>query len=374
MLYRNTYLEIDLDVLHNNVKTILNSSFTDFCFVLKANAYGHGISVIAKELNQYSKIKIIAVATLNEALKIKDVTNKEIMILGYLEDELLEVAIKNHFIITIFEVSQAKIINKISKSKIFIKVDSGFHRLGKIPSNRFLNEIIEISKLENIIIKGIYSHLRLVSLKYDNEQYQIFKSFCKKIKDNNVSFKYESILDSIAFTRYPKFQTSLPRIGSLMFGLSSIKESNKIKTTSVQILKTIVTNIIDVDLKGFGYSDKQYPKIKKIATLSIGYADGIPREISEKSYVLIREHRCQIVGIPSMDQLSVDISNFEISKGDEAILFGGNGITLEQLSQNLKTNKNELISTISSRIPKVYKESNKIKYILDELVGELHEY
>ena len=374
MLYRNTYLEINLDFFHSNVRAILNSSFTDFCFVLKANAYGHGSSVIAKELNQYNDITIIAVATLNEALKIKKVTNKAILILGYLEDNLLEVAVKNQFIITIFEASQAKIINRLNKTKVFIKVDTGFHRLGKLPTEKFLKEIIEINELENIIIEGIYSHLRLVTVEDDNKQYQLFKTFCKKLKDNGVYFKYKSIKDSIALTRHPDYKTSLPRIGSLMFGLSSSKETNKINVTPVQTLKTIVTNIIDIDFKGFGYSSKQYPKVKKIATLSIGYADGLPREISHKAYALVNNHQVSIVGLPSMDQLSIDVTSVEVSKGDEVILFGGKGITLEKLSSHLKTNKNELISQISSRVPKVYIKANKIRYILDEIVGELDEY
>ena len=156
MLYRNTYLEIDLDIFHKNVKEILLSSFTDFCFVLKANAYGHGIEVITKELNQYDQITIIAVATLNEALKIKEITNKEILILGYLENNLLEIAVNNDFIVTIFEIEQAQIINKIKQSKVFIKVDTGFHRLGKAPTDDYLKEVIQINRLENIIIEVIY--------------------------------------------------------------------------------------------------------------------------------------------------------------------------------------------------------------------------
>jgi len=374
MLYRNTYLEINLDKFHNNVKEILLSSITDFCFVLKANAYGHGIEVITKELNQYDQITIIAVATLNEALKIKEMTNKEILILGYLENNLLEIAVNNDFIVTIFEIEQAQIINKIKRSKVFVKVDTGFHRLGKAPSNDFLKEIIQINSLENIIIEGIYTHLRLINNELDNQQYSSFQVFLNKLIDSDVNIKYESILDSIAFSRHSIYKQNLPRIGSLMFGLASDKEFSKINVLPVQTLKSIVTNVVKVDSKGFGYADTKYPNIKEIAILSIGYSDGIPRDISDKGFVLINDYKCNIVGLPSMDQLSVDVTDKDISKGDKAVIFGNKGITLKELSKNLNTNKNELISKISSRVPKVYLKSNKVKYIIDELVGELFEY
>lgn len=374
MLLRNTYLEIDLDKFHNNVKEILSSSITDFCFVLKANAYGHGMHVIAKELNHYNQISIIAVATLNEAIKIKDITNKEILIFGYLENDLLKIAIKNGFIVTIFNIKQAIIINEIKQSKVFIKIDTGFHRLGKIPTEEFVQEIMVISKLDNIIIEGIYTHLSLINNELDNIQYNIFTDFTRKLKLNGIKYKYESISDSIALTRHSNYKQNLPRIGSLMFGLTSPKEIGKINVNPIQTLKSIVTNIVDVDSNGFGYSSEQDPNIKKIAILSIGYADGIPRNISNKGYVMIDKYRCNIVGLPSMDQLSVDITGLKVLQGDIATIFGSDGITLEKLSNNLDTNKNELISMISSRVPKVYLRFQKEKYVLDELVGELYEY
>ncbi len=374
MLYRKTYLEVNLDLFHQNVKAILETAFTDFCFVLKANAYGHGMVVVARELNQYPAIKIIAVATLNEALKIKKITNKKILILGVLSDDLLAIALKNNFLLTVFSLKQAKKINHLGKATIFIKVDTGFHRLGKTPNSAFIEEIKRIDSLPNIDILGVYSHLRLVASKTDALQSQLFTDFCNQLKTKGINFKYNSLLDSIALTRYPTFPSSLPRIGSLMFGLTAVKEKNKIRVQPIQTLKTTVTNIINLSDGNFGYSSKTYPNIKTIATLEIGYADGLPRNIGDKSYVVINNHHCDIIGLLSMDQLSIDITNQNVLIGDSAIIFGGKGITLEALSNRLKTNKNELISKISVRVPKVYLKENKVKYILDETVGELDEY
>ncbi len=374
MLYRNTYLKIDLDKFHNNVEQILKFCSTDFLFVLKANAYGHGISVIAEELNQYKNITIIAVATLNEALKIKGRTNKQILIFGYLSDELLKVAVENDFIVSITELHQARLINNVKKTKIFINIDTGFHRLGKTPSSEFLEEIIKINSLENIIIEGIYTHLRLVDDKQDYAQYQAFKSFCRELRDNGVNYKYESISDSIALTRHPNYQQNLYRIGALMFGLISRKETGKIDVQPIQTLITKVTNIIKIKDGIFGYSNTKYPYVEKIATLAIGYADGVPRNICDKGYVVIDNNKCNIIGLPTMDQLTVDVTNKNISKGVEAIVFGGKGISLKELSEKLNTNKNELISMISSRVPRVYMKSQGIYNIVDSLVGEKNEY
>ena len=374
MLYRNTYLKIDLDKFHSNVEKILEFNSTDFLFVLKANAYGHGISVIAQELNRYQNIPIIAVATLNEALKIKEITNKQILIFEYLNDELIKIAIENNFVVSITGLHQARLISNDKKTKIFINIDTGFHRLGKTPSSEFLKEITEINALDNIIIEGIYTHLRLVDKKQDYMQYNAFISFCRALKDNGVKYKYQSISDSIALTRYPEYHQNLYRIGALMFGLISKKEIGKIDVQPIQTLITKVTNITKINDGIFGYSNTKYPKVKKIATLAIGYADGVPRNVFDKGYVVIDNNECNIIGLPTMDQLTVDITNMDINKGANAIIFGDKGISIEELSVRLSTNKNELISMISSRVPRVYMKSQEIKYIVDDLVGEKYEY
>lgn len=374
MLLRNTRLEISLDKLHSNVQSILNSKQdVFFAFVLKANAYGHGLDIIVKELNQYDNIEMFAVATLNEAIKVSKLSNKPIFIMGFLEYDLLEIAIEKGFYVTIFSFEQIKHVTK--PAKVFIKVDTGFHRLGGYPSPTFLNDILMIHEHPMITILGIFTHLRLISPISDDMQIKQFQDFVTELGRHKISPRYISISDGISVVRHPKIFESMVRVGAMIYGLYQEKDGNPFGLQPIATLKTKITRILQLEQNSFGYSTEEFPNHPLVATIGVGYADGLIRNKKQSSFVVIRGVKCPIINVIGMDQMTIDISSLkEVFVGDDVIIFGESGISIEEFSTYYSTNKNEIISSISSRVPRVYIQNNEIKYIVDELVGDINEY
>lgn len=369
MLLRHTHLEINLDDFHHNINAILNSKQDVFyTFVLKANAYGHGLDIIVKELNSYEEIELYAVATLNEAIKVSRLTTKSIFIMGYLESDLLDIAIENGFYVTIFSYEQIKHVKKTAN--VFIKVDTGFHRLGQYPSLNYLEEIIQIHNHPHINIKGIFTHLRLASSVSDQQQINLFESFHKELQAHNINPTYHSISDGISFVRYKDMPENMVRVGALMYGFTQSKDGNPLDVKPIATLKSYVSRVLPLPGTVFGYGDDAYENHPIVATVAIGYGDGLLRNPIEPLYVTIRNQQCRVINRIDMDQLSVDVSSInECSVGDEVILFGNNGISCEEFSSMYHTNKNEIMSKISPRVPRVYLRHQKVEYIVDELGG-----
>ena len=353
-----TNLNINLDYLHNNITNIISYKKGFFMFVLKANAYGHGYKMIANELENYDRIKFIAVATPKEAIYLNRFTTKKTIILGYTPDSLINQIIKENIIPTISTLLQAKLIQ--NKSNIFINVDSGFHRLGQPPIKAFKNEIIEISKLDNINILGIFTHLKLISKESDLYQIDSFERFIK-----NLNIPYTSISDSIGYTRYST-QENLFRIGALIYGLTSENEYNKIKVLPTTSLKTNISRIEKINKNDSAFYNSFVKKGMKIATIQIGYADGLFRNMHKDSYVLINNKKCKYIEV-GMDQSIIDITDVLADINDEVIIFGEKGISLEKLSKINNTNKNNLLTMISNRVTRTYYKNNKIFKVINNL-------
>ncbi len=368
VLLRNTHLEINLDQFHKNIEEILKIG-NEIVPILKSNAYGHGLLVITEELEKYPQIKLIGVATLNEAVKIKKITSKRILIIDYLEDNRLIYAAENGFIPTIWTFHQATLLQ--NKVDVFINVDTGFHRAGEYPSDIYMKELNNIQKLNDVNILGIFTHLRLINLDFDQYQYNEFIKFVNSLP---FKIKYISVSDSISLTRHTSFNQNLIRVGALLFGLTAKSETDKIDVKPIQTLKSKVTRIklLKANL-GLGYSEKKYETDKLIATIGVGYSDGIPR-LTNDTLITINGTLCPILGINGMDQIVVDVTNVSVLLGDDVILFGKDGLSLEEFSTLLKTNKNDVISRISSRVPRLYIKNTKPYKLVDEMAGIIDEY
>lgn len=341
-----THLEVDLDQLHKNIENILSYKKGDFMFVLKGNAYGHGYIEIATELNNYEKIKFYGVSSCLEAKIISPYTNKKIVVLGYTQTPCFDILIDSNIIPSISSVDD---LIRIQNQDIFINVDTGFHRLGISPSS--LNKE-KLHQHKNI--KGIFTHLKLNNEESDVDQINTFNDFV-----HDLDIKYKSISDSIAYTRYSTTE-NLYRIGALMFGLTSRKELNKIMVKPIASLSTKITRIKTIKENATAFYNSSIKKDTTIATIQIGYGDGLFRDMKD-SYVVVNNKKCNYIEV-GMDQSIIDVSEVDCEKLDEVIIFGKNGISLEQLSVILQTNKNNIIANISTRVTRKYIKSNTIKY------------
>jgi len=380
-LFRNTWVEINLDQLEHNIRALKNYIGADVKLapVIKGDAYGHGAVTIAEELSRLN-VEYISVALISEAVELRDHNiQAPLLVLGYTENEYLGPAIEKNITLTIFEYDQAErlsleAVERNATAHVHIKVDTGFHRLGKEPTDEFADEICRMSKLPNLSLEGIYSHLRLAGRETDRKQYELFSCFTGKLKDRGIRFRYCHISDSIAAVKYKEYALDMVRPGAIIYGYVPRYQLGLIEVKPIMTFKTKITRVQKLKKgDGVGYGEEFRADDNTIvATLAVGYADGYPRSLSGKGEVLIRNKRARVIGIVCMDQMMVDVSQIDkVQVGDEAILFGpeGGAPSAEELAALAGTNKNSIIAGISRRVPRVYEKSGSIVKIVDYLTN-----
>lgn len=377
LLLRDTFLEVNLDNIAYNMKSIkkMVGENVAIAAVVKANGYGHGAVGIAKELLE-SGADYLAVATLTEALDLRrHFSDYKIFIMGFTPNRFLEIAVLNNITLTIFSLEQAKILDQIGlkydkRPVVHIKYDTGFNRLGFRDSQESIEEIEKICRLPNIHVEGIFSHLALVNKEEDDKQYKRFNKAIEILSGRGVEFRYQHIEDSISAVDYPEYRLNMIRPGAIIYGIKGFHYGT-LDLKQVLTFKTKLYNVKKI-LKGEGVSYDYLWKAERdsiIGTMPFGYADGYPRNLRDKGFVTIGGKRAPIIGVICMDQCMVDLTDIEgVKEGDEVIIYGDgrdNSMDIHSASSLAATNKNEILSRISMRVPRVYIKDGKIVNIIN---------
>ena len=372
-LLRPTYVEIDLDIIKYNINEMkkMIDKDTKLGLVIKANAYGHGAVEVAKVLEE-EKVDYICVAGLNEAMELRNNDIKApILVMGYTPDDCLDIAVQNNITLTLFSKEQAEILSNISKqlsekSKIHLKVDTGFNRLGFKINEDLPSTIKYIYNLPNINVEGIFSHLALKDEESDYKQFNKFTSLLDEIKHLDIPIKH--ICDSIGMVAYKDFHMDMVRVGASLYGYNSRKSIMDLKPAMT--FKSKFAQIKNIK-KGEGISyDYSYVANKdmKVGTVLCGYSDGIPRILSNKGYVYVNGKKANILGKICMDQCIVDLTDIDdVDMNSEVIFYGNGGPELLDVANLADTNRNELLGIVSRRVARVYIKDKEIVKILDYL-------
>ncbi|GAA0715024.1 alanine racemase [Paraclostridium ghonii] len=376
-LTRDTCLEIDLDIINKNISEIKRyiSKNTKLAIVVKADAYGHGAVEVCNNIDK-NNVDYICVATLSEGLELrKNNIDLPILVMGYTPDNYLDIAIQNDITVTIFSLKQANIIDYICKQKnikgkVHIKIDTGFNRLGFKLNENTIEDIKNIINLKNIYIEGIFTHLALKDKKCDYEQFEQFKKILDKIPScKEIPIKH--ICDSIGMVAYKNFHLDMVRVGSSIYGYNSRKSSLNLceamtfKSKIIQVKRVLKGEGISYDYSYIAYKDMN------IGIIPCGYADGIPRCLSNKGYVYINNKKCNIIGKICMDQMIIDISNISEKDYDkEVIFYGKNGPSLLEVANLCGTNRNEILTLPSRRVDRIYLKNNKVLKKINYILGE----
>lgn len=365
-ILRDTQIVVDLTKLAANMTQIkeMVGPDVDIMPVIKANGYGHGACAIAPTLME-SGASCLAVATLTEALELNDAyPSYPVLIMGYTPDRLLHHIVERDIIQTIWTIEQAEKLGQLATSleknvHVHIKVDTGFHRLGKAPSEAFAAEIVRIFQVPHLTVDGIFSHLALAGLSEDEAQYQQFACFVEKLEAMGCRFRYKHIADSIACVDYPRYRMNLVRPGALLYGMKGAQYAD-IGVKQILTFKTAISQLRRIPV-GEGLSYDYLWKAERdsiIATLPFGYADGYPRNLRDKGYVTIGGVRAPIVGVICMDQCMADVTDVpEVCCGMEAIIYGDGedgSMTIAEAASLAGTNKNDIIARLTARPPRVY--------------------
>ena len=379
MIMRETWAEIDFDIMLENLniaKKMIRPR-AKIAAVLKANAYGHG-AIKTAELLIKNGVNMLAVACLSEAIELRRYFSEiPIMVMGHTEDEHLDVAVEKDIRITIYTLEQAELLSEIGQQLdkapiVHIKIDTGLNRLGMKGIEEPVNIIAKMSGLKMLNIEGIFTHLALTSGETDKAQYEMFMDVISRLEEKGIYIPIKHICDSIGMYLYPDYHLDMIRLGAFIYGVTpeAMRKSGH-PLRMPMTLKTRITQIKEIEKgEGVGYEHFYAAGRKsKVGTLAIGYADGYMRCMAENGEVIVRGKRAPIIGVMCMDQLMIDITDIpEAKPGDEVVLLGGSQISVEELADKVGTNRNEIISIIGRRVPRVYIKDSSIIDIVDYLL------
>ena len=382
---RPTWVEVNLDNLAHNIKEVKKSTSEDTLVtaVIKANAYGHGAVESARVFLGNGGDRL-AVATLSEAIEIRKAgIEAPILILAFTPISQYKEIIKYNIIQTIYNYSEATILSKYAVEmgkivKVHIKIDTGMGRIGYLPSEETIEEIIKISKLPNIEIEGIFTHFATadeVDKSFTRLQYNRFMDVINKLESRGLKIPIKHVSNSAAIIDLPEYNLDMVRAGIILYGLypSPDVDKSRINLKPAMTLKTRISNIKTVP-KNFGISYGQIfltEKESKIATIPIGYADGFTRLFTSKGEAFINGKIVPIVGRICMDQSMIDITEVEnVSIGNEVILFGSGekGLHIDEIASKLNTINYEIVSMVGRRVPRVYIKNGEIVGIKDYIL------
>ena len=382
--YSRVYAKIDLDAIAYNMEQMKQNirPETKVMAVIKADGYGHGAVQIAEMMERWNYIWGFAVATLDEAVVLRtEGIQKPILVLGCVfPDQYMEM-LKHEIRMNIYTEEMAESISRMAAREgktayMHIKLDTGMSRLGFGINEQSAETIKRISKMPNVNMEGIFTHFTKADEKdksFTKKQIQEFVWMTERLKEKNVRFTYEHCSNSAGIIDVPEANFDIVRAGISTYGLYPSEEVDKtnVKLKPALALKSHVAFVKEIE-RGtpVSYGGTFVAKEKmKLATIPVGYADGYPRSLSNKGYVLIRGKKAPILGRVCMDQFMVDVTQIEgVSFGDKVTMIGKDGneiLPVEVLSELSGRFNYEFVCDLGKRIPRVYVRDGKIAEQVD---------
>ncbi len=359
-----TQLEVNLDALVHNLnyfRGLLKPNVKVMAMV-KAFSYGSGSHEIANLL-QFHRVNYLGVAFTDEGIALRDagitlpivVLNPEVGSYDIMVEYNLEPEIFSFSSLHSFEETLLK--HGVVNYPVHLKIDTGMHRLGFMPKE--IDELCKtLATLKGIRVESIFTHL--VASEDENEdrftytQLELFQAAAQKITETLGYNPLLHVLNSAGIERFKEYQQDMVRLGIGLYGISAIHQRH---LKNVGTLKTFVAQIHRLNPgETVGYSRKgviNRPSL--IATLPIGYADGLNRRLSNgNGQVLINGHLAPTIGNISMDTCMVDITDIPaVKEGDNVIVFGHNP-TITDLAKAIGTIPYEVLTSISQRVKRIY--------------------
>jgi len=369
-IFRPVWAEVDLGALRRNLKRIRQYAGSEIMPIVKADAYGHGAVEVVRTLKEEGVTRF-GVAILEEALELRrEFPDIALMIIGPTLSKYSETLVKEEIIPEIFQIEQAEALStaalKLNKTgRLHIKVDTGMGRTGFCENA--LEDIQKISKLPGLYLEGIYTHLATADsadLSYANQQLKIFDDLYEKLCAAGIKIPLRHVANSAAIMQIPESHYELCRPGIILYGLLPMDHvGQEAGFEPIMSLKARISQLKTIEKGGsVGYGRTFIAdRPTKVATLPIGYGDGLRRSLSNGAEVLLKGKKARIIGKICMDQTMVDVTEIEgIQEGDEAVLLGKDGdlfISADQIAERCGTISYEILCGISKRVPRVMVES-----------------
>lgn len=363
-VHRDAWVEVNLEYLAQNVKLIksLVKKETKLLAVVKADAYGHGAVMVAPTMLA-SGVDMLGVASIDEGLNLRDAKiNCDILVLGAVPVWAFENAVENNITISIFSYEHILACQQAyertgKKVKAHIKIDTGMNRIG-VDTKEAVKFIKEAQESDFIDLKGIFSHLACAEDEEKTQkQFNKFDEIISQIDTENLILH---ILNTAGIISYPDHQLNMVRTGIALYGLmpdlackKPFINHNSLK--QVISLKGRITRIHRMDAKegiSYGHTYVAHEDID-VATIPIGYADGIPRALSNKIYGEINGKKVKQIGNITMDQMMFDVSEVYVKEGEVITILGDN-LLIDEWAKIIGTINYELTCRLKVRLPRVY--------------------
>lgn len=363
--FKRTWAEIDLSAIRENYNTVRRQvdPSVKVMAVVKANAYGHGVEEVAPLLEGLGA-DFFGVSCLQEAAELRALGSKKpILILGYTPPKYFEQLCELDVCQTVFDSETARQYNAYCSGigqigRIHIALDTGMGRIGldAFDPAAAAKTVLEIAALPHLSAEGLFSHFSVADTDgeeaYTDAQFERFCAVRDLVQKEGLSLLCH-IANSAGTFADPRYQLDMVRAGIVLYGQEPGGRENPYRPAMT--LKTIVSYVKELPAgRDISYGRRFTTQAPcKVATLSVGYADGYPRRLSGMGEVLIGGRRAKVIGNVCMDQLMVDVTDIPCKAGDEAVLMGGD-IDFNTVAAQVGTIHYELICGISKRVPRIY--------------------
>jgi len=384
------WLEIDLDAVSHNIKTIrrIAGKNSEIMAVVKANAYGHDAIEISRVALESGATRL-GVGALEEGIILRKAgIEAPILVLGLTLEDQIDPLLFYDLVPTISDLQTVKALSQAvvkykKNARIHIKIDTGMRRLG-IKSERALDFIKRVKKMNNIKIEGLYTHLAAADEEdksYTKLQFARYKRVVNELEKEDIHVPLKHMANSAAILDLPYTYLDIVRPGITIYGLFPLPLAKRtIKLKPVAKFKTKIIFIKKVDGgESIGYG-RAYTTTKEttVATLPVGYADGYPRLLSDRGEVLVRGRRAPIIGRICMDLCMIDVTSIPaVQVGEEVVLWGrqeGKNISVEEIAEKTGTINYEIICMVDKpRVSKVFIKKGKpfkVKSLIEDVVPD----
>lgn len=363
--HRDAWVEVNLDSIEKNIlcfKKYLKKG-TKLFAVIKADAYGHGAVMIAPVLLA-SGVDFLGVSSIDEGLQLREAKiNAPILVLGAVPVWSFDWAATNDISVSVFsdehiEACKQTFEKTKIKPKVHVKIDTGMNRIGVRPDEA-VEFVKKIQSCDFIELEGIFTHFATAETEsYAVEQYKKFREVIENVDTKGLLIH---CCNTAAVVCYDDFDYNMARVGVGIYGLQPDLTNGAVEPGLIPAmsLRGRITNIHTASAgEGVSYSHTfETRKTTKIATVPIGYADGVSRGLSNKIYGIINGKKVKQIGNITMDQMMFDITDCDANEGDTVTLLGedsGEFIGIDEWAKILNTIHYELVCALRVRLPRVY--------------------
>lgn len=354
------WLEVDLDAIAHNTQKVRAhvGPHSRVCAVVKADAYGHGIEPVAAVLDQ-SGVDSYAVISLDEAIRVRSVSAKDVLIMGYLDEQEIDEAVRQGFVLSLFDrelvdvyVAAAQRMNKPARCQL--KAETGLNRLG-VFADQAIEILANLNRFPELQLEAIYTHLAMSgNREEDVRQMGAFRPVIEAAEALGIHLPLH-MANSHSLSVYPEGFLDWVRVGLALYGVEPVIEGLR---PSLQA-KTVVIQRKPLK-KGEGTSYNKLfraPEDMEIAVIAMGYAEGLSQGLTGKAQVIVHGVKRPIIGQICMNLSIIDATGLPLQRGDEVVVIGRQGeeeIRVADMAIAAGIRHHEIVTRMGRCLPHVY--------------------